>query len=65
MNAMKEFTDVLEKDGLIDKRRPFTIEVKENELFLKGVKQSKKVQEKYRQYFQNKSFKLNNGKETK
>lgn len=65
MNAMKEFSDVLEKDGLIDKNKSFTIEVKDGELFLNGVKQNKKVQEKYRQYLENRSFKLSNGTKAK
>ncbi len=48
----KEFTDSLEKDGLIDKKKGYKIEWKDNgDLYLNGNKQAKEVSDKYRKYY--------------
>jgi hypothetical protein len=50
LQLLKEFIDTLEKDGLIDKKKGFKIQIKDGELFINGTKQSKEVNDKYRKY---------------
>jgi hypothetical protein len=54
LTRLKEFTQALEKDGLIDSKKGYVIEVKKGELYLNGVKQSKEISDKYRPYFKDK-----------
>ncbi len=56
LRNIKEFTDELEKDGLIDKSKAYEIEVKGGELFIDGKKQPKKVSDKYRNYYRKSDF---------
>lgn len=56
LRNMKEFTNALEKDGLIDKSEAFRIEVKNVELYINDKKQSKEVSDKYRQYYKKSDF---------
>ncbi|HLL43392.1 MAG TPA: hypothetical protein VK369_09650 [Segetibacter sp.] len=56
LRIMKEFTDQLEKDGLIDKSKAYKIAVKEGELFINGKKQSKQISDKYRHYYRKSDF---------
>jgi chromosome segregation ATPase len=56
---VKELTDVLEKDGLLDKSKAYKIEVKKGELYINGKKQSKEVSDKYRQYYREGDFLIN------
>lgn len=51
ISQLKEFTGELEKDGLINRKKGFKLEIKDNELFINGTKQSKEVNDKYRKYF--------------
>jgi hypothetical protein len=55
---MKEFTETLEKDGLIDRKKGYRIEIKDNELFINGTKQSKETTDKYRKYFKEYDYTL-------
>ena len=55
---LKEFTNNLEKDGLIDKKKSYQIEIKSGELYINGTKQSKEVTDKYRKYFTDEDFKI-------
>jgi hypothetical protein len=48
---LKEFTEALEKDGLISKKKGYKIEIKDGEMYINGTKQSKEVNEKYKKYF--------------
>ncbi|MDE3252849.1 MAG: hypothetical protein KGO92_08575 [Bacteroidota bacterium] len=48
---LKEFTENLEKDGLIDTKKGYRIEIKKGELYINGTKQSKEISDKYRKYF--------------
>lgn len=50
MQRMKDFTDELVSDGLIDKKKGFTIEWKSGSLFINGKEQSKEISDKYRKY---------------
>jgi bla regulator protein BlaR1 len=64
LTRLKEFTQALEKDGLIDSKKGYVIEVKKGELYLNGVKQSKEISDKYRPYFKDKDddFTIRSGK---
>lgn len=59
LRNMKEFTDALEKDGLINKSKAYKIEVKNSELYIDGKKQSKEISDKYRQYYRKSNFTIN------
>ncbi len=50
---LKEFTENLEKDGLIDRKKGYRIRIKKGELYINGTKQPKEVSDKYRKYFNN------------
>lgn len=56
LRNIKEFTDQLEKDGLIDKSKAYKIEVKGGELYIDGKKQPKKISDKYRNYYRKSDF---------
>lgn len=56
LRNMKEFTKALEKDGLIDKSKPYKIEVKNDELYIDNKKQPKEISDKYRQYYKKSDF---------
>ena len=58
---LKEFTNELEKDRLIDKKKPFKIEVKDGELYINDKKQTKEVIDKYRKYFKKDNFTITSG----
>jgi len=62
LQLMKQFTDELQKDGLIDTAKPFTIEWKTGGvLYINGAEQPKAVQDKYRKYYKggNYTIKMN------
>jgi hypothetical protein len=59
MQQMRTFTDTLQADGMIDKSKPYKIEVKSGELYLNGVKQSKEINEKYKHFYQKNNFTIN------
>lgn len=70
LQRLKAFTNDLEKDGLIEKGKPYSIEIKDGDLYINDVKQSKKVtrkyREKYKAYFENEGdFKIHSGREEK
>lgn len=52
----KEFIDTLDQDGLIDKKKAYRVEIRNNELYINGTKQSKEVNDKYRKYFGEEDF---------
>jgi hypothetical protein len=60
LKLMKEFTDALEADKLIDKKKGYRIEVKDNELYINDVKQSKEVNDKFRKYFRKDNYSIIN-----
>lgn len=60
LQQLKTFTDELEKDGLIDKTKGFSLEWKNGgELYINGKKQPKEVSEKYRKYYKKDGYKIN------
>ena len=60
MYETKELINKLSADGLIDFKNPYSIEIKEGELFINGTKQSKEVNEKYKSYLKDKNFSIKN-----
>lgn len=60
---MKDFTDELQKDGLIDKKKTYKIEVKSGELYIDDKKQSKEVSDKYRRFYKKENFSINMNEE--
>jgi hypothetical protein len=54
MLAYKNFIDGLDKDGLIDKNKNYTIEYKNGELTINGKKQSADVVKKYNSFLKDK-----------
>lgn len=58
LGLMKEFNDTLEKDGLINKKKGYKLEIKNGELFINGTKQSKEVNDKYRKYFKDEDYSI-------
>ncbi|GEO09526.1 hypothetical protein [Segetibacter aerophilus] len=59
MKSLRDFTNALQSEGLIDKSKPYKIEVKDGELYINGNKQSKEVNDKYRKYFKKENFTIN------
>jgi hypothetical protein len=59
MKSLRDFTNALQSDGLIDKSKPYKIEVKDGELYINGNKQLKEVNEKYRKYYKKDNFTIN------
>jgi len=54
----KAMIDEMDKDGLIDKKSDFTIEVKDKTLYINGKKQSDDVKAKYSKYFKSGDFRI-------
>lgn len=55
---LKEFTESLEKDGLINRKKGYRIEVKKGELYINGTQQPKEVNDKYRKYFKEEDYSI-------
>jgi hypothetical protein len=58
--VMTDLTTALEKDGLIDNKKPYKLEIRDGELYINGKKQTKKVNDKYRKYFKNDNYTITN-----
>lgn len=56
ISQMKEFTDALDKDGLINKKKAYKIEIRDGKLYLNDKLQSDTVTEKYRKYFKDENY---------
>lgn len=63
LSMFKEFTGNLEKDGLIEKNKPYKIEIKSGEMYINGTKQSKEVNDKYRKYFRDEDYTIRSDKD--
>ena len=65
---LEAFANDLKKDGLIEDGKPYSVEIKDGDLYINDVKQSKKVtkkyREKYKEYFENNGgdFKIHSNK---
>jgi hypothetical protein len=51
LKLMYLLIDGLHNDGLIDKKKPYTVQIKEGELYIDRKKQPKEVSDKFRKYF--------------
>ncbi|HEX4375074.1 MAG TPA: hypothetical protein VHZ50_17340 [Puia sp.] len=51
LKAYHELIDGMEKDGLINTKEDYSIEYKDDELFINGKKQSPEITDKYKDYF--------------
>jgi hypothetical protein len=60
LQLMHQLITGLEKDGLLDSRKPYTLQVKEGELYINGSKQLKEVSDRFRKYFQSNNYALMN-----
>ena len=58
LKAYKQLLDGLEKDGLIDTKKDYSIEYKNGELFINGQKQPQEVLNKYKGYFKHDNTKI-------
>jgi hypothetical protein len=58
MQNLKNFTDELEKDGLISKKKGYLIKVEDGGLFINGKKQSNETYEKYKPYYRKDKFSI-------
>lgn len=63
LKLTKDMFNEMEKDGLINPKKGFTVEYKNKELFIDGKKQSEKTTDKYRKYFKQDHFKMTIEKE--
>ncbi|HZF64186.1 MAG TPA: hypothetical protein VEZ55_06875, partial [Chitinophagaceae bacterium] len=53
---MNQLINGLEKEGLLDSKKPYWVNVKEGELYINGKKQPKEVSDKFRQFFQSDNY---------
>lgn len=60
IRLMQEFIDELHKDGLIDKKKGYKIQVKNGALYINGTKQSIETSDKYRKHYRKDNFTINN-----
>jgi hypothetical protein len=58
LQNIKAFTEALQSDGLIDKKKGYTVELKDGALIINSTPQSKEVTEKYRKYYKKDNFKI-------
>lgn len=58
LKQIKQMFLEMEKDGLIDTKKGFSIEYKNKELLIDGKKQTEEVTNKYRHYFKDDHFKM-------
>lgn len=58
LKLTKEMLTEMEKDGLVNTKQGFTLEYKNKDLYIDGVKQAEKTTDKYRRYFKGEDFKI-------
>lgn len=63
LKMTKDMFNAMEKDGLINSKNGFTIEYKDKDLYIDGIKQPEKTTDRYRKYFKNEKFKITIDKE--
>jgi hypothetical protein len=59
LQELKSFTEELAKDGLIDKKKGYTIHWKHGNLYINGKEQPKSVSDKYRKYEKKDGYEIN------
>lgn len=60
LQLMSVFTNALEKDGLVNNKKPYKLEIKDGEFYINDKKQPKEVTEKFRKYFRNDNYTITN-----
>lgn len=63
LKQLKTMFNEMEKDGLIDQKKGFSINYKDKELYINGTKQPEQVTDKYRKYFKEDHFEITIDKE--
>jgi hypothetical protein len=63
LKLTKEMFTEMEKDGLVNSKKGFSIEYKNKDLYIDGIKQPGKVTDKYRKYFKEDPYKITIEKE--
>ena len=63
LKQVKAMFNEMEKDGLINPNKGFSIEYKGKDLYINGTKQSEQVTDKYREYFKEDHFEITIDKE--
>jgi len=59
LRDLKDFTDALQKDGLIDKKKGYTVEwTKDGDLIINGKTQPKEIADKYSRYYKKDGYKI-------
>lgn len=59
LQELKDFTSDLQKDGLIDKKKGYTIEwTKDGDLIINGKTQPKEISDKYSRYYKKDGYKI-------
>jgi len=59
LQNIKDFTDQLQKDGLIDKKKGYSIEWKNGgQLYINGKKQPKEISDKYKKYYKKDGWRI-------
>src|SRR6476469_508666 len=59
LQDIKDFTDQLQKDGLIDKKKGYSIEWKNGgQLYINGKKQPKEISDKYKKYYKKDGWRI-------
>ncbi|QEC67421.1 hypothetical protein FRZ67_08970 [Panacibacter ginsenosidivorans] len=59
LQDLKDFTNALEKDGLIDKKKGYTVEwTKDGDLIINGKTQPKDIADKYSRYYKKDGYKI-------
>jgi hypothetical protein len=56
LKLMNQLIIGLEKEGLLDSKKPYWVNIKEGELYINGKKQPKEVSDKFRQFFQSDNY---------
>ena len=56
LKNLNAFTDALDRDKLIDKKKDYTIKVADGSLYINGVEQSNETYEKYREFYKKGNF---------
>lgn len=59
LKDLKDFTDALQKDGLVDKKKGYTVEwTKDGDLIINGKTQPKEISDKYSRYYKKDGYKI-------
>lgn len=60
---MTELTTALEKEGLVDNRKAYKLEIKDGEFYINDKKQPKEITDKFRKYFRDDNYTIINNED--